>query len=387
MIINFVLCFYYLRHSADIRLPVHITIDDKTTTGINLPIPNLLITHESIPAISNKSADDTTTPSLKFDKTCQRIKDWIAVTTSTTALNINNHSTIPTRCKSAINMNETTPMLNTNQRPMQTLAQLKRFFPHIEQLYGKTTAPNPVPRPPQLLLVDEQVSSAQNFASTQRSSVSSVASSMLRARMLRNNRPSTTSSIGSSSHQSARRSRTPRLIDGMSQASFNMVSLDTDESSSCTSSLTQHSTAVQSIRTGTTSSKSSNSRKKRQRFKDLSKSSMGNERKAMRVLLIIFSIFVMLWTPFFVINLLSCYTDDIHPIIMSVATWLGYCSSCANPIIYTIFSRAFRQAFFNILTCRKVIHSRNSHRLSRQSMAMSTGRRYPSVSKGQTDQH
>ncbi|CAF4089285.1 unnamed protein product, partial [Rotaria magnacalcarata] len=359
-------------HSADIRLPT-INVDNDNAIGINQPIPNLLVTHESISAIPTKTLEETTL-SLQFDKTCQRIKDWIAVTTSSTTLNMTPNAPIATRCKSAINITDNTLLLTTNQQEVRRLSHIKRYFPHIEQLYGQTTVTNTTVRPQQRLLVDDQVSSAQNFASPQRSSVSSVTSSMLRTRLLRNQRPSTTSSAGSSSHYGTRRTHPPHLIDGMSQTSFNMVSLDTDESSSCTSSLTQHSATVQSIKTGTNSSMSSSSRKrKHQRFKDLSKSSVGNERKAMRVLLIIFSIFVILWTPFFIINLLSCFIDDIHPILMSVATWLGFCSSCANPIIYTIFSRAFRRAFVNILTCRKVvIRSRHS---SRHSMAMSIGRK------------
>jgi len=108
----------------------------------------------------------------------------------------------------------------------------------------------------------------------------------------------------------------------------------------------------------------------------------------MRVLLIIFSIFVILWTPFFIINLLSCFMTVIHPILMSIATWLGYCSSGANPIIYTIFSRAFRRAFLDILTCQKTIRSqRSSHmfRPSCNSVAMPTGRKLSGLSKGQTD--
>jgi hypothetical protein len=108
----------------------------------------------------------------------------------------------------------------------------------------------------------------------------------------------------------------------------------------------------------------------------------------MRVLLIIFSIFIILWTPFFVINLLSCFMMNIHPIVISVATWLGYCSSGANPIIYTIFSRAFRRAFVDILTCRKVIDSHRSSSMFRpscNSMTMAAGRKLSTVSKGQID--
>ncbi|CAF3757787.1 unnamed protein product [Rotaria sp. Silwood1] len=367
-------------HSADIRLSIFDSNDDQNTL-MNLPIPNLLVTHETN---SNSPINNLqqSTPSLTFDKTCQRIKDWITTTTSSTVLNIDHDSTIPTRCTSAINITENTPMLTKHQFYYPHYTNLKRCYRGIEQLYGETTAPNLTTRQQQLLLVDDHVSSAQNFASTKRYSIGSIASSMLKARLLRHNRPSTTSSGGSSSLQGIKRQRPPRLIDGMSQASFQMVSLDTEDTSSCTSSLTQHSATLQSAIAGTNGSITSVSRKRRQRFKYLAKSSVGNERKAMRVLLIIFSIFVILWTPFFIINILSCFITDIHPILISIATWLGYCSSCANPIIYTIFSRAFRRAFFNILTCRKVIHS---HRSSCHSMIMLSGRKFSSINKGHID--
>jgi hypothetical protein len=311
------------------------------------------------------------------------------VTTSSTVLNDDHHISIPTRCASAIIVTENTPMLTATQQPFSPLTNLKRHFPRIEQLYGQTSALNSNLRPQQLLLVDDHVASVQNFAVLKRSSVCSLTSYMLRSH-LRHNRPSTTSSIGSSSQQGTTRKRPPRLNDGMSQASFQMVSLDTDESSSCTSSLTQHSVTIQSSMAGASAPPVLHTtHKKRQRFKDLTKSSASNERKAMRVLLIIFSIFVILWTPFFVINLLSCFITDIHPILMSVATWLGYISSSANPIIYTIFSRAFRCAFVNILTCRKVIRSHRAsiYIPSCHSMTMQTGRKLSSLSKGQIDLH
>jgi len=275
-----------------------------------------------------------------------------------------------------------------NKHYFQPLTNLKRHFPRIEQLYGQTSAPNSSLRPQQQFALDDHVPSVQNFAIIQRNSVCSLTSSMLRTRRLRQNRPSTSSSIGSSSQQGTVRKRPPQLKDGMSQNSFQMVSLDTDESSSCTSSLTQHSATLQSAMAGTTTTaatQTSRKKQKRQRFKYLVRNSANNERKAMRVLLIIFSIFVILWTPFFIINLLSCFMTDIHPILISVTTWLGYCSSCANPIIYTIFSRAFRRAFVDIITCRKVIPSqRSSHmfRPSCNSITLQSGRQLSALSKG-----
>lgn len=81
-----------------------------------------------------------------------------------------------------------------------------------------------------------------------------------------------------------------------------------------------------------------------------------NERKALKVLLIIFCVFVALWTPFFICTFISAICDECRQRISSTIwfsiTWLGYGSSMANPFIYTIFSDVFRRAFTNIIFCR-----------------------------------
>ncbi|CAF1074898.1 unnamed protein product [Rotaria sordida] len=81
-----------------------------------------------------------------------------------------------------------------------------------------------------------------------------------------------------------------------------------------------------------------------------------NERKALKVLLIIFCVFVTLWTPFFICTFISAISEQCRERISSTVwfsiTWLGYSSSMANPFIYTIFSDAFRRAFTNIIFCR-----------------------------------
>ncbi len=84
-------------------------------------------------------------------------------------------------------------------------------------------------------------------------------------------------------------------------------------------------------------------------------SKANNERKAVKVLIIIFVIFVALWTPFFVVNTLSVFCpDSCKPIFsfMGLFTWLGYISSSVNPIIYTVFNKSFRQTFIALLRCR-----------------------------------
>jgi len=86
------------------------------------------------------------------------------------------------------------------------------------------------------------------------------------------------------------------------------------------------------------------------------------KRKATRVLGVIFVVFVVLWTPFFVLNIFSAVcphcVQSVDPSVWTVLVWLGWVSSFANPIIYTSFSPAFRSAFKRLLTCHC------SHRMS-----------------------
>ena len=88
----------------------------------------------------------------------------------------------------------------------------------------------------------------------------------------------------------------------------------------------------------------------------ISKRTASNEKKASKVLGIIFAVFVVLWTPFFMVNILSVAcrpcNDALTPPMMAAIVWLGYLSSLANPIIYTMFNTAFRRAFYRILTCQ-----------------------------------
>ena len=378
------------RNSADIRLPIFEFNGEKTSVPTPL-IPNLLITRDST-QYSPPTNQEHPTPASTVDAACQRIKDWIATTASSSStVEHAPHSKSPLRWTSAVNITENSPMLAGNRQRLPPLAHLKKHFPRIEQLYGQTSTPNSTFQPPQQqqhLLVDDHVASAQSFVSVQRSSVYSLTSSLLASRLSRNHRVSTSSSMGSSSLQGTVRRVRPRLNDIVSQVSFQMVSLDTDDTSSCTSSLTYHSTQLQPVLAGASSATSQAQRKKRQRFKSSIKKSASNERKAMRVLLIIFTIFIILWTPFFIITLVSCFVENIHPVLTSGATWLGYCSSCANPIIYTIFSRTFRQTFFNILTCRKTAHRRPSSLMfspSAYSKTMSVGRKFSALSKVHVD--
>lgn len=80
------------------------------------------------------------------------------------------------------------------------------------------------------------------------------------------------------------------------------------------------------------------------------------EQKATKVLGVVFFTFVILWAPFFVLNLLPIACEEceknIHNWVFQFVTWLGYASSLVNPIFYTIFNKVFRQAFKKVLLCR-----------------------------------
>lgn len=80
------------------------------------------------------------------------------------------------------------------------------------------------------------------------------------------------------------------------------------------------------------------------------------EQKATKVLGVVFFTFVILWAPFFVLNLLPTICGDceqkISHWVFDFVTWLGYASSMVNPIFYTIFNKVFRQAFKKVLLCQ-----------------------------------
>lgn len=92
----------------------------------------------------------------------------------------------------------------------------------------------------------------------------------------------------------------------------------------------------------------------RSRQMSLSKNKVAQmrEKRFTFVLAVVMGGFVLCWFPFF-------FTYSLHAVCREKCTipdtlfnlffWIGYCNSCLNPIIYTIFNRDFRRAFKKIL--------------------------------------
>jgi len=83
------------------------------------------------------------------------------------------------------------------------------------------------------------------------------------------------------------------------------------------------------------------------------------EKKAAKTLAIITGAFVVCWLPFFVCALLMpLYPEYVFDnVMLSIFLWLGYFNSTLNPIIYTIFSPEFRQAFKRLLCGKSAVQT------------------------------
>ncbi|OCT71084.1 hypothetical protein XELAEV_18037993mg [Xenopus laevis] len=73
--------------------------------------------------------------------------------------------------------------------------------------------------------------------------------------------------------------------------------------------------------------------------------------KASLTLGILLGMFFVAWLPFFVANVVQAVSDCVPPSLFDVLTWLGYCNSTMNPIIYPLFMRDFKRAMGKYLPC------------------------------------
>uniref|UniRef100_A0A3Q3JGJ9 5-hydroxytryptamine receptor 2A n=1 Tax=Monopterus albus TaxID=43700 RepID=A0A3Q3JGJ9_MONAL len=69
--------------------------------------------------------------------------------------------------------------------------------------------------------------------------------------------------------------------------------------------------------------------------------SISNEQKASKVLGVVFFLFVVMWCPFFITNVLVVVCDPVvcdaglMGGLLNVFVWVGYLSSAVNPLVYT----------------------------------------------------
>uniref|UniRef100_A0A3B5BAC5 Alpha-2B adrenergic receptor n=1 Tax=Stegastes partitus TaxID=144197 RepID=A0A3B5BAC5_9TELE len=84
------------------------------------------------------------------------------------------------------------------------------------------------------------------------------------------------------------------------------------------------------------------------------KLAMANREKRFTfVLAVVMGVFVICWFPFFLSYSLQAVCPDTCSIpnpLFKFFFWIGYCNSCLNPVIYTIFNKDFRRAFKKILS-------------------------------------
>ncbi|KAI8488310.1 G-protein coupled receptor [Branchiostoma belcheri] len=75
--------------------------------------------------------------------------------------------------------------------------------------------------------------------------------------------------------------------------------------------------------------------------------------KAIRTLGVILGAFMVTWLPFFVSNVVRPFCKCVPGEVFEGLTWLGWCNSTMNPIIYPLFIKDFKQVFRKYLPCFK----------------------------------
>uniref|UniRef100_A0AAY4B8S3 Alpha-2B adrenergic receptor n=1 Tax=Denticeps clupeoides TaxID=299321 RepID=A0AAY4B8S3_9TELE len=85
------------------------------------------------------------------------------------------------------------------------------------------------------------------------------------------------------------------------------------------------------------------------------KAMVKREKRFTFVLAVVIGVFVICWFPFFFsysLQAICPMTCTLPEPLFKFFFWIGYCNSCLNPVIYTIFNKDFRRAFKKIL-CTK----------------------------------
>ncbi|XP_054651025.1 5-hydroxytryptamine receptor 6 [Dunckerocampus dactyliophorus] len=73
--------------------------------------------------------------------------------------------------------------------------------------------------------------------------------------------------------------------------------------------------------------------------------------KASLTLGVLLGLFFCAWLPFFITNMAQAVCECVPLALFDAITWLGYCNSTMNPIIYPLFMRDFKRALGKLLPC------------------------------------
>ncbi|XP_022523695.2 trace amine-associated receptor 1-like [Astyanax mexicanus] len=75
------------------------------------------------------------------------------------------------------------------------------------------------------------------------------------------------------------------------------------------------------------------------------------EKKATKTLAVVLGVFLSLWTPSFICNVLSPFIPSKIPLVLiNMLAWIGFMNSTCNPIVYAFFYKWFRKAFRMIIS-------------------------------------
>ncbi|XP_075772357.1 5-hydroxytryptamine receptor 2A [Pelodiscus sinensis] len=95
--------------------------------------------------------------------------------------------------------------------------------------------------------------------------------------------------------------------------------------------------------------------------------SINNERRASKVLGIVFFLFLILWCPFFITNIMSVLCKEacdegLLAELLEVFVWVGYICSGINPLVYTLFNKTYRRAFASYIRCQYTTNTKSTLR-------------------------
>uniref|UniRef100_UPI00358F3342 somatostatin receptor type 1-like n=1 Tax=Myxine glutinosa TaxID=7769 RepID=UPI00358F3342 len=77
-----------------------------------------------------------------------------------------------------------------------------------------------------------------------------------------------------------------------------------------------------------------------------------SELKITRMVMMVVAVFVICWMPFYIIQLMNVFLQNVDTRITHPFVILSYANSCANPILYSFLSENFKRLFQRILCLR-----------------------------------